>query len=124
MSKELVGQLTPYSPLPPPVLPSPTPPTKVFITDISGEPGLPGEVDPAFVEEIVEDYLDENPVSSGEVHEFPVALGTWIITHNLSRLPSVTVFVGGEQVEADVVVNETTASISFPTPTAGFAVLN
>jgi hypothetical protein len=124
MSKALVGQLAPYSPLPPLVIPTPTPPTKVFITDIMGKPGPPGDIDPAEVEGIVVDYLEENPVTTGEVHEFPMPMGTWTITHTLNRLPSVTVFVDDEIVESDVVATETNAYVSFPTPTAGYAVLN
>jgi len=61
--------------------------------------------------------------SAGYVHTQPSAAATWSITHGRGRLPDVAIYVGGVLVEADVAATTTTASISFPAPTAGYAVL-
>ncbi len=71
-----------------------------------GLPGVPGPV-------------------AGIVHEQLSPSASWIITHTLGRLPSVTVYhLDGEEVEADVFVTTTQVNIVFPFPTTGRAVIN
>lgn len=62
---------------------------------------------------------------AGVVHEQLALSASWIITHSLGRLPSVTVYhLDGEEVEADVFVTTTQVNIVFPFPTTGRAVIN
>lgn len=51
-------------------------------------------------------------------------LATWTIGHDLGRMPAVTVYVGGEIVEPDVIASPEQVVIAWPNPTAGLAVLN
>jgi hypothetical protein len=53
-----------------------------------------------------------------------LASSSWSFSHTLGRVPAVTIYVAGEQVEADVNATETTVSITFSTPVTGLAVLN
>lgn len=51
-------------------------------------------------------------------------LATWTINHALARRPQVTVYVGGEEVIADVVASDTAVTITFAEPQVGTATLN
>lgn len=64
------------------------------------------------------------PAGTAFTHTQSVTSSTWSITHNLGRLPNVTIYIGGIQVEADVSATITTASVSFPSPQSGIAVLS
>lgn len=72
----------------------------------------------------VADYLADNPPSAGIQHTQSVPSGSWVIAHGLGRLPNVAVYVSGELVETDVVATSSTVTVTFPSPTAGVAVLN
>lgn len=63
--------------------------------------------------------------SGGYQHEQSVPAATWIIAVPIDyeRTPAVSVYVGGELVITDVIADETTVTIEFPSPTAGLAVL-
>jgi hypothetical protein len=62
--------------------------------------------------------------SSGFEHTQVAAAATWTIAHGLGRLPNVAVYLNsGEEVETDVTSTSTQVSITFPTATAGKAVL-
>lgn len=69
------------------------------------------------------------PVGSGgggsatEVFNQSTPASTWIISHSFGRLPDVSIFIGGVEVFSDVQVTNTTATISFPSPQSGIAVL-
>ena len=63
---------------------------------------------------------------AGMQHDQTVAAGAWTITVPAAfdgRLPSVTVWVDDEIVEADVTSSGSIVTITFPQPTAGSAVL-
>lgn len=59
----------------------------------------------------------------GYVHTQGSPSASWSITNPLGRMPSVDLYVAGQQVEADVEATTSTVSVTFPAPTAGFAVL-
>jgi len=44
---------------------------------------------------------------------------TWIVNHNLGRLPLVNVFVGNDQVDTDIIVTDNQITVVFPSPLAG-----
>lgn len=123
MSKELVGQVPPYSP-PVPLPPEPQPgvePTKVFLADLKGEKGDPGEVDPDTVNTMVEDYIEANPIGlyvATHVQSVPAAV--WIIEHSLPFRPSVTVVdSAGTKIETEIVYDSPTQVRSIAS--AGFS---
>lgn len=51
------------------------------------------------------------------------AASTWTIPHTLGRIPVVAVYVDGHEVLADVSATDLAVTVTFPTPTAGTAVL-
>ena len=75
------------------------------------------------IEQEVQEYLTEHPVSAGAEYAFNSPLATWTIPHTLGRKPSVSVFVGGEEVLADVTASNTQVTITFATPQVGTATL-
>lgn len=66
------------------------------------------------------------PGSNGFTHTQSTPASVWNVVHGLPWEPNVTVVVGGEEVEADVLRNlgPTTVSIVFSTPQTGFAYLS
>lgn len=56
-------------------------------------------------------------------HDQTIPAASWSITHNLGRLPQVSVYVDGKEILADVEATNTTATVIHATPTAGVAVL-
>jgi hypothetical protein len=48
---------------------------------------------------------------------------SWNFVHGLGRRPDVSVYVAGEQVEADVTADSSSVTITFPSPTSGTAVV-
>ena len=60
----------------------------------------------------------------GSQYEQVTSLATWTISHTLGRRPTVTVYIGsGELVITDLTASTTSVTITFASPTAGFAVL-
>jgi FKBP-type peptidyl-prolyl cis-trans isomerase 2 len=59
------------------------------------------------------------------LHEQPVSVSMWSITHNLNRYVGVDIYnTSNESVEADVeYVNDNTIRIHFNSPTAGKAII-
>ncbi len=58
--------------------------------------------------------------------EVPVTTpaSTWLIpVTGFNRRPNVAIYVGGEEVETDIVATSTLVTVTFPAPTAGTAVL-
>lgn len=53
-----------------------------------------------------------------------IALATWVIPHTFGRLPSVSVYVAGELVDADVTATDQLVSVSFPSPAVGRVALS
>lgn len=51
-------------------------------------------------------------------------LATWIIDHNLGRLPSVQIYVDEKQVDTDIDATNTQVILTFPSPTSGVAVIS
>ena len=119
MSKELVGQATPIRPVVPPVLPEPTPqpPSKVLLTSLKGDKGDPGVVDPVAVAEMVEDYLDENPIGVyTETWIQSTPANVWIITHSLPFQPAVTIIdSAGTRIMTEIVYDSPTQIRSITT---------
>lgn len=129
MSKELVGQVPPYSP-PIPLPPEPqtgVEPSKVFLTDLKGEKGDPGEVDPEAINQLVENYLDVNPPGVyTETHNQLTAEAVWVITHSLPFQPAVTIIdSAGTRIETEIVYDSPTQIRSIASaPFAGRAELS
>lgn len=55
------------------------------------------------------------------VQESPSA--NWVILGTLGRMSSISIYIDGELVDADVIMSPTIVSVSFPTPMSGIAVL-
>ena len=53
----------------------------------------------------------------------PAPAATWTITHNFGRRPTIAVYIAGEYVLVHTDANSTTATITFPSPMTGTAVL-
>lgn len=58
------------------------------------------------------------------VYTQTIPAATWSFAHPLGRQPSVALWVGGEEVDADVSATATSVHVVFPGPTAGIAVLS
>jgi len=82
-----------------------------------------GTISPEDVAEAVEEYLNDNPVADGQLFTQSIPLSTWTFAHALHRIPVVSVYVDSEEVDADVTATDTSVTVEFPNPTAGFAVL-
>lgn len=82
-------------------------------------------LDAATVAAAVAAYLAAHPISGAtRVVSTQASSGTWTIAHSLGYAPTVDVFLNtGEAVHADVVSSPTQVTVTFATPTAGFAVL-
>ena len=123
MSKELVGQVPPYSP-PIPGPPEPQPgvePTKVFLADLKGDKGDPGVVDSEEVEQLVEDYLEQYPVGLYvETFVQSTPSDEWVINHSLPFAPAVTIIdSAGTRIETEIVYDSPTQIRSIAS--AGFS---
>lgn len=123
MTKELVGHVSPYTP-PVPVVPDPVPgvvPSKVFLSDLKGEKGDAGVVDPEAVEQLVENYLDENPAGLYvETFIQSTPSSEWVITHSLPFQPAVTIIdSAGTRIETEIVYDGPTQIRSIAS--AGFS---
>jgi hypothetical protein len=58
------------------------------------------------------------------LHTQSIPAATWIVQHPFNRVPDVAVYLTtGEVVDPTIFANDTTVTITFPTPTAGSAVL-
>lgn len=70
--------------------------------------------------------ISQNIQDLNYIHYQDVAADTWVITHNLGKMPSVTVVTSaGEQVVGDVQYNSTgKLTIGFANAFAGVAYLN
>ena len=112
MSKELVGQIQPFVPAVPPVLPEPEalPPTKVFLADLKGEKGDTGVIDPAEVNGMVADYLTANPPGiHSETFLQSTPATVWVITHSMPFQPAVTIIdSAGTRIETEIVYDSPT----------------
>ncbi|GAA1915350.1 hypothetical protein GCM10009775_04800 [Microbacterium aoyamense] len=95
----------------------------VIVEVATGQRG-PSGGSPEAIAAAVADYLEQNPPAAGATHAQMVPSASWVIPHTFGRIPAVTLYVDGEQVEADVTATTTTVTVSFPTPTTGLAVLN
>lgn len=80
-------------------------------------------IDPQDVADAVDAYLAANPVADGVLIQQDTPLSTWSFSHELNRVPVVSVYVDNEEVDADVSATSSTVVITFPSPTAGFVVL-
>lgn len=58
-----------------------------------------------------------------QVFEQDSPSASWVILNNLGRMTSISVYIDGELVDADVFMSPTIVSISFPSPVSGIAVL-
>lgn len=67
-----------------------------------------------------------DPGDAGYEHTQSSPSASWSIAlpTGFGRRPNVAVYVGDEQVEADVEATDLNVNIQFPTPTAGSAVIN
>lgn len=96
-----------------------------------GEPGLDIDTGALRVGDGVQRWSELPLVGGGtidgdlaHVHTQAVASASWMISHSLGRLPAVALYIGGEQVDADVTASSSSVTISLPTPMTGTAVLN
>lgn len=64
-----------------------------------------------------------DPGNGGFEFEQTVPSASWTIPHEFDRRPSVTIYIGDEQVDSDVSADDGYVSIVFPAPTVGSAVL-
>lgn len=86
------------------------------------------ELDPAEIEQIIQDYLDDHPIVIG-VTEYSydrngVPAQTWIINHNLvSKYPTVELIVDDKKVDADLSFQVGTVTVEWAFPVNGKAVL-
>lgn len=101
--------------------------TPVNPPDLSG---LPQAVISDSISEAVDAYMEANPVaaSGGFVHMQTTAVAQWAFANPLGRLPNVEIYVsdgngGYDVVDTDVDATTTQVTITFPEPTAGYAVL-
>ena len=119
MSKELVGQVQPFIPSLPPVLPEPedVPPSKAFLADLKGDKGDPGVVDPEAVNGMVADYLEANPPGVNAASFIQSTPATeWVIIHTLPFNPSVTIIdSAGTRIETEIVYDSPTQIRSIST---------
>lgn len=122
MSKELVGQINTGDTGPLPPLPDQTlPPGKTFLSTLKGDKGDPGEVDPDIVNEMVEDYIEANPIGLYvETHIQSTPAAVWVITHSLPFQPAVSVVdSAGTRIETEIVYDSPTQVRSIAS--AGFS---
>jgi len=125
MSKELIGVNGVIISDSPVVVnpPSGTPVVagKAFLTDLKGEKGDPGEVDPEAINQLVENYLEVNPPGVyTETHIQLTAEAVWVITHSLPFQPAVTIIdSAGTRIETEIVYDSPTQIRSIAT--AAFA---
>lgn len=63
---------------------------------------------------------------SGSIVRIDASLaGTWILPHDLGRIPAVQVFLAnGEVVTADIYADASTVTVMFATPQQGFVLLS
>lgn len=65
------------------------------------------------------------PAGAGYLHTQTTAAATWIINHNLGRIPSVSLFfLDGTEFFSDVLSLSNAVTVTFPAPVSGIAVLN
>lgn len=62
-------------------------------------------------------------IAGALMHRQVLAVAEWRGVHPFARLPDVTCYVDGEEVDTDVHATETTYLITWPTPTSGVAVI-
>jgi hypothetical protein len=62
--------------------------------------------------------------SNAQRHIQSVASATWVINHTFNREPDVAVYVGGQEVDADVAATVTTVTVIFASPQTGVAILS
>lgn len=70
---------------------------------------------------------ERGPAGNGSVlvHEQSTESAEWRIMHDFGRRPAITLYdESGDQMDADVHSSRTFTTVTFPEPTAGFAILN
>jgi hypothetical protein len=63
-----------------------------------------------------------NNVAQRHIQSVPA--GSWVISHSFNREPDVAVYVGGQEVDADVSATVTTVTVTFASPQTGVAILS
>lgn len=86
---------------------APAAPSPIAVLPVPGPPGPPGG----------------GTGSGAQIHQQTTPTATWTVTHTFGRLPAVDLYIAGVLVEADVEATTTSVTVTFPTPTAGYAVL-
>lgn len=76
------------------------------------------------IEDFLDQYLEDNPLTDGYVHKQLVPLAQWTIVNPLGREPVVQVYINGELVLVTADVTDDLVTIQFPSPTVGIAVLS
>lgn len=89
------------------------------------EGGLSWLDTPAAVDRVVAVIGPVGPPGSGALRlDQATPAATWILTHNLGRVPIVQIFLAsGELVMADVVASTSILTVTFAAPQAGFVVI-
>jgi hypothetical protein len=62
-------------------------------------------------------------VAGAVIHTQTVPSSEWRGTHQFARMPDVTCYVDGEQVDTDINATTSTYLITWPVPTAGLAII-
>ncbi len=79
------------------------------------------DLDPRVMQRINAQMGGEN-VAQRHIQSVPNA--SWVISHTFNREPDVAVYVGGQEVDADVAATVTTVTVTFASPQTGVAILS
>lgn len=98
---------------------NPALPTKV----VEGKSAYEVAVESGFVG-TEEEWLQSLKADGAYIYTQSIESGTWVINHNLNRLPDVSIYDAlGREIDADVTASSTQVTIMFGVPMAGMAIL-
>ncbi len=80
------------------------------------------DLDPRVMQRINQQVSGSNGNAQRHIQSTPSS--SWIISHTFNREPDVAVYVGGQEVDADVAATVTTVTVTFASPQTGVAILS
>jgi hypothetical protein len=80
------------------------------------------DLDPRIMARISQQVGGQNGAAQRHIQSTPSS--SWIISHTFNREPDVAVYVGGQEVDADVAATVTTVTVTFASPQTGVAILS